>query len=267
MGRALAHALGRVSRFSDPTALALLPEDGRDWVQRALAGAPPRTARERVGRRVLDRLSSVMIARTIAIDDIVRKASHRQLVILGAGLDGRAWRMTELQGTTVFEVDHPDTQREKRTRAASLAQVAREVRWVPVDFARDGLDAALAAAGHDPAIPTTWIWEGVVMYLTLRDIEATLAVIARRSARDSLLVVAYHTPTPLLFLVGLAVRRMGEPLRSRFKPGEMQELLRSYGIDVERDVGLDEIGVGLSVEVGRATKRMRHLRLATARRA
>ncbi len=37
-----------------------------------------------------------------------------QVVILGAGLDTRAWRMPGLDGVTVFEVDHPDTQRRKR---------------------------------------------------------------------------------------------------------------------------------------------------------
>ena len=30
----------------------------------------------------------------------------------------------------------------------------------------------LAAAGHDPTRPTTWIWEGVVMYLTKAEVEA-----------------------------------------------------------------------------------------------
>ena len=39
--------------------------------------------------------------------------------------------------------------------------VARELRFVPVDFAHDSLDAALQAAGHDPILATTWVWEGV----------------------------------------------------------------------------------------------------------
>lgn len=209
----------------------------------------------------------MMTARTIEIDDAVRSARHPQLVILGAGLDGRAWRMPELQDAMVFEVDHPDTQSEKRQRSAPLTRMAREVRFVPVDFAKDKLDEALAAAGHDPLSATTWIWEGVVMYLSLQDIEATLAVIAKRSIPESRLVVMYHTPAPFLLVFGLAVRLLGEPLRSRFKPGEMQALLKRYGMDVERDLGLNDIGAAFSREIGRATKWMRHLRIATARRA
>ena len=70
----------------------------------------------------------------------MRETDARQVVILGAGLDGRAWRMPELRAAVVFEVDHPDTQREKVARAAALVRVAREVRYVPVDFTRDRLD-------------------------------------------------------------------------------------------------------------------------------
>jgi methyltransferase (TIGR00027 family) len=266
MGRALANARGGIARFSDPTALALLPEGSKNRVLRAIEGAPPRTLRERIGRSVLERLASMMIARTIEIDDAVRSAAHPQLVILGSGLDGRAWRMPELKETVVFEVDHPSTQREKQSRSASLKPTAREVRFVAVDFARDDLYEALSAAGHDPSLPTTWIWEGVVMYLTLHDIEATLAVIERRSAPQSRLLVAYHTPTRLLFLVGYWLRRMGEPLRSSFKVDEMRTLLLRYGFEVQRDLRLDDIGAALSSEVGRATRRMRHHRFATARR-
>ena len=209
----------------------------------------------------------MMTARTIEIDDAVRRSAHPQVVILGAGLDGRAWRMPELRDSVVFEVDHPDTQRDKRARSEGLERKAREVRFVPTDFAKGSLDEALAAAGHDASVPTTWIWEGVVMYLTRPEIEASLAVIEQRSARGSRLVVAYHTPAPYRFLVALWVRRVGEPLRSRFKLGEMQELLQRYGFVVERDLGLDEIGSAISTDIGRATMRMRHLRFATARRA
>jgi O-methyltransferase involved in polyketide biosynthesis len=38
----------------------------------------------------------MMVARTVAIDGAIRTAVSSQVVILGAGLDGRAWRMPEL---------------------------------------------------------------------------------------------------------------------------------------------------------------------------
>ncbi len=267
MGRAVADGARWAGGFSDPTALALLPERAQRRVEQFRAGNVARGVRPRVERYLLDRRAKVMVARSVAIDEALRAAASPQLVVLGAGLDGRAWRMPELRDTVVFEVDHPDSQREKRARSASLPRRARDVRFVPVDFERDNLDNALAAAGHDPARPTTWIWEGVVMYLAQPDIEATLAVIQRRSAPASRLVVVYHSPALVLRLVGLAVARLGEPLRSSFTADAMRALLATYGFAVVRDEATPAIGAALSPEVARATRGIKHVRIATADRA
>jgi methyltransferase (TIGR00027 family) len=209
----------------------------------------------------------MMVARTVAIDDAIRGAPHAQLVILGAGLDGRAWRMAELRDAVVFEVDHPDSQRDKRDRVGALAQAARDVRFVAVDFERDSLDDALAKAGHDRAVATTWVWEGVVMYLTPEDVEATLAIIERRSAPGSRLVVAYTSPALVSALAGYFLRRIGEPLRSAFTADAMRDLLARHAFAVVRDDDLHAIGNALSDEVARATKVLRHMRIVTADRA
>src|SRR5262245_15145250 len=201
MGRAIAHEAPWAAGFRDPTALALLPDAARASVERIRAGGPPRGWRARIGDRIVTTRAYPMLTRTLAIDAAVREAAAPQLVILGAGLDGRAWRMPELRDAVVFEVDHPDSQRGKRSRTAALTPTARDIRYVAVDFERDRLDDALAAAGHDPSRPTTWIWEGVVMYLTPSDIAATLAVVERRSAAASRLIIAYHSPAFMLRLV------------------------------------------------------------------
>jgi methyltransferase (TIGR00027 family) len=266
MGRAMADGRPDAAGFTDPTALALLPEPARQRVQRFRSGEVPRTLRGRFEHVFMDRRSKMMVARTIAIDEAVRAAASPQVVILGAGLDGRAWRMAELRDVTVFEVDHPDSQREKRARAAALTQVARDVRFVPVDFTRDRLDDALAAAGHDPARATTWIWEGVVMYLTRADIEATLAVVAGRSAPGSRLIVLYLSPALISRLVGFLVRRLGEPFRSAFTPEQMSALLAKHRFAVIRDESLPVIGARLSPEIAQATRVMKHMHIATAAR-
>src|SRR5262249_9226493 len=207
-----------------------------------------------------------MVVRTVAIDDAVRGKSSPQLVILGAGLDGRAWRMPELREGVVFEVDHPDSQGDKRTRGAGVALAARGVPFVPVDFTRDDPGQALAAAGHDPARPTTWIWEGVVMYLERADIEKTLAVLERRSAVGSRLIVAYHSPALILAIVGVVVRRLGEPLRSVFTVDAMRELLAKYRFEVTQDRDLPTLARAFPADITRAARRLKHLRIVTADR-
>jgi methyltransferase (TIGR00027 family) len=266
MGRATAHARMKVAKFQDPTALTLLPDDARARVERFLAGET-NGLRERFGRFALGWQSRVMVARTVAIDEAIREAKAPQVVILGAGLDGRAWRMPELENVVVFEVDHPDTQREKRERAAKLAPQSKDIRFVSVDFERDSLDEALTAAGHDPSRPTTWVWEGVVMYLTLEDIEKTLAIIAKRSAPASRLIVLYITERLLRRIVNVIVSRMGEPFRSVFTVEEMHALLAKYGFGLVRDQAIPEIALELGDEVFRVARRATHLRVVSADRS
>jgi len=263
MGRAAAHG---TARFSDPTALALLPDDARVRVERFRAGERPSGLRDRMRHGYLARQLWVMMARTVAIDDAITSAAAPQVVILGAGLDGRAWRLSALKGATVFEVDHPDSQRDKRARVAGLSPVARDVRFVPVDFTRDDLDQALASAGHDPRRPTTWVWEGVVMYLTRAEVAATLAVIARRSALASQLLVLYHSPSIILLVVRPLVRRLGEPLRSPFTPAAMRDLLAAHHFTTLRDRSIAELGATFPPPAPRATRVAGHLRLSVAER-
>ncbi len=264
--RAAAHGRTDVAAFADPTALALLPEDTRQLVERFRSGVPPRSLRERVRNAVLVKRSKMMVARTVAIDGAIRAAASSQVVILGAGLDGRAWRMPELADVTVFEVDHPDSQRQKRARAASLKQAARDVRFVPVDFTRDRLADALASAGHDPARQTTWVWEGVVMYLDRADIEATLRVVEARSAPGSRLVVVYHSPSIIRQMGGFLLGLLGEPFRSSFTADEMRTLLAGFGFAVVQDDDLARIATGLSAELAEAARLVKDVRIATAER-
>ena len=241
LGRAVADAgLSHVPDFRDPTARVFLSEKGK----RTLAKTE-RAARE-VKRGIAFEMSRVMAdliaLRTAAIDTAVRDAiagRATQLVILGAGYDGRAWRMPELAGVRVFEIDHPATQGDKRAHVAELPASAGIVRFVPVDFERESLDAALDRAGHDRSAPTCWIWEGVIMYLTREAMRATLAAIAGRSAPASSLIVNYHTGHSGL-LARLMLRLIGEAQISMWTKEEMAADLKSVGFVVREDSGMAE---------------------------
>lgn len=160
--------------------------------------------------------------RTVAIDEAIRGApALPQVINLGAGLDSRAWRMRELCESVVFEVDHPATQAYKRRSVGSLPPVAKEVRFVPLDFEREDLSAALARAGHHSHIPTFWIWEGVISYLRIHAVRTTLNVIAGRSARGSRLAAFYGSSSLGRRLLGVGLRFLGEPFRTHVSPEAM----------------------------------------------
>jgi methyltransferase (TIGR00027 family) len=265
MARAIAHEEKLTPRFSDPTALRLLSDEGRARVERHRAGPPRASLRARIAHELMVARAAMMAVRTVFVDEAVRETGHPQLVILGAGFDGRAWRMPELRDTTVFEVDHPDTQRTKRARIDGLARTARDVEFVAVDFTRDDLAERLAAAGHDATRPTTWVWEGVVMYLTRAEVEATLTVVARRSAPGSRLVVVYTAPGHLMrHLVGLFVRRLGEPFKCAFREGEMRALLAKHAFRVVIDEALSRSAERLAPTIARKAGRVKHVRMVTA---
>ncbi|MCB9598229.1 MAG: SAM-dependent methyltransferase [Sandaracinaceae bacterium] len=184
--------------------------------------------------------------RTAAIDAALRDACARdvpQIVLLGAGLDARAWRVPELAGRTVFEVDHPATQRLKRRRVAGLTPCAADLRFVSVDFTREDLAARLGEEGHDASRPTFWIWEGVTMYLPVEASRATLTALAGRSAPGSALAVTYATTDDGLWFarlsgpVRLAFRVLGEPLRGMTSPADFAALLESTGWTLRDDTG------------------------------
>ncbi|WP_046733241.1 class I SAM-dependent methyltransferase [Streptomyces humi] len=257
-GRAAADGTTAAGRFTDPVAVRLLRAAERVPVDEVRAGSVPQGWQARVAYESVRACAEVVVPRTIAIDEALRTHVTGQLVILGAGLDTRAWRLSALAGTDVWEVDHPASQQDKRARLADAAPllrgpgenaadsvgaaaVARSVRFTPVDFAVDELGAALAAAGHDPSAPTTWLWEGVVPYLTRDEVRATVAELATRTAPGSTLVVNYQAPSPratagrhLARVLGGSVTS-GEPWRSLWRPPRMAALLASYGLEVVSD--------------------------------
>jgi methyltransferase (TIGR00027 family) len=190
--------------------------------------------------------------RTAAIDAAIRaERAHGipQLVLLGAGLDARAFRMPELSESVVIEVDFPSTQAMKRSRAAGLVPTARELRWAPIDFEKDALADVLARAGHDPELRTVWLWEGVTMYLPPAAVDATLSVVRDRSTLGSTLLVTYATEemaailegplAPLEPLVDFGFGLLGEPLRGRMSTETARARLVSHGLEVASDTGAD----------------------------
>ena len=265
-GRAIADAgLSHVTDFSDPTARHFLNEKAKRGLAKTIQAS--QEGKSSFGLKFSQVMADMMALRTSAIDNAVREAiagGATQLVILGAGYDGRAWRMQELAGVRVFEVDHPATQGDKRARVSELPPAIGNVSFVSIDFERESLDAELDRAGHDRAAPTCWIWEGVVMYLTRDAMVATLDCIGERSAAGSTLIVNYHTVHRKLF-ARLVFRLIGEPQISARRPEEMAADLRVAGFGVREDSGMLDWNERFAA--GKASvERGAYMRIAVAQR-
>lgn len=112
-------------------------------------------------------------------------AGIRQVVILAAGLDSRAYRLAWPAGTTVYEIDQPQVLEYKTGLLQHHGAVPSAIRHpVPVDL-RDDWPAALTAAGFNRAQPTAWLAEGLLPYLPSDAQDRLFEMFTALSAPDS----------------------------------------------------------------------------------
>lgn len=247
---ALFRALEARRPGADRVVADLLAEGFLSWRFR-LVTAP---ARWRVWRdavtRVIDHrwpgVRPTVLARTRLIDESVSKmaSSTPQLVILGAGLDTRSWRLPQLVSVVVFEVDHPDTQRRKRALLRRRGLDVSRVRFIPTDFNLGRLASAMDSAGFDRTLPTLFLWEGTTNYLSPEAVDATLRWCAR-GAVGSQLIFTYIDDDVLADpsrYVGAdrvfsTLRRADEPMTFGLAPDGLAEYLAERGLELVADVG------------------------------
>jgi methyltransferase (TIGR00027 family) len=101
------------------------------------------------------------------------------VVILGAGYDTRAYRMPELAGIPVCEVDLPgNIARKAAALRRCFGRVPPGVRLLAVDFESDDLAERLSREGFCTGRRTFYVWEAVIPYLTEPAVRRTMAHLA-----------------------------------------------------------------------------------------
>jgi len=185
--------------FEDPFAYDLLPSLYDSPLYRALyhltrlpvIGPPIEASWD----RQIPGVVGGILGRTCFIDDALREAlaeGFEQVVVLGAGLDSRPYRIAGIEKSHVFELDQPATQQYKRTRLQNtLSALPSHVTFVPVDFEHQELADVLTTAGFREDAKTVFIWEGVTQYLTAEAVDATLRSMSDIAADGSRLVFTF----------------------------------------------------------------------------
>lgn len=133
-------------------------------------------------------MADFLAVRSRYFDDYFAAAGRtgvRQVVLLAAGLDARAFRLGWPAGTRVFEVDQPRVLEFKdRVLDEQAAQPTCERHLVDTDL-RENWTKALTEAGFDPSAPTAWLVEGLTPYLPAAAEQQLFAEIDRLSAPGS----------------------------------------------------------------------------------
>ena len=191
-------------------------------------------------------------ARTRCIDDYLEAcldSGIEQLVILGAGLDSRAYRFDKLIGKVrVFEVDHPATQQEKRRKLGVIfGKTPNHVTYIPVDFNEETL-GKLYDFGFQKQRKTLFIWEGVTYYLADESVESTLKFVVKNSGEGSSIIFDYVYTWALTTIHKRGeITRMqrygrftGESLKFGIEEGKVSEFLSQRGyIQIENETSED----------------------------
>jgi methyltransferase (TIGR00027 family) len=248
-----------VSETAGPSRTAMITACGRgwhlfshgpravlvDWLAWPLIGSAAEAVLAGVRAAFGDLLGPIatwVAARSRIGEDWLAASGAGQYVILGAGLDSFAWR--QQGGVRVFEVDQPATQAWKRARLEVLGiPLPSEQVWVPVDFEVESVAAGFDGVGLSSG-PTFISWLGVIHYLSLEAIAATL-----RGLPPCSLAVTYITHedtwqgdigTASKTFQAMALQA-GEPLVSMLTPDEIADVLTDAGFAVVEDVGPEDV--------------------------
>ncbi len=182
--------------------------------------------------------------RTLFFDRRIVRGS--QVVLLGAGMDARAFRLHWSPGTRLFEVERPGLLALKEQRLGRARPTCARIP-VPVDL-REDWPAALAGRGFRPELPSAWLLEGLLLYLDAPLVRSLLSRVDALAAPGSTLLADVTGETMLLLpqLEPLAdyFRALGAPWQ--FGTDDPEQLLAPLGWEVTaHDLG------AFAAEVGR----------------
>lgn len=115
------------------------------------------------------------------------EAGIRQVVLLAAGTDTRAYRLELPADTQVFELDLPGVIAWKdQVMAEAGVRPRGQHHWVEADL-RENWELALEQAGFDRSAPAVWVLEGLFYYLSIEEIQQLLARLSALAAPGSVL--------------------------------------------------------------------------------
>ena len=175
----------------DPFAHLLVSAAGPVWAELAAGTSAPYGDDYR-GRRLDQMARSYQAVRTHYFDGYFGAAASagiRQVVILAAGLDSRAYRLDWPSGTTVFEIDQPKVLAYKAATLDAHGAVPAATRHAVAVDLRDDWPAALIDAGFQPRHATAWLAEGLLPYLPAEAQDRLFEMVTALSAAGSRIAV------------------------------------------------------------------------------
>ena len=183
----------------------------------------------------------LLVTRSRYMDDYLSERIRdgiKQLVILGAGYDSRAYRFEQLRDRVrVFEVDSYATQDIKKAKLVKIfGELPNHVTFVPVDFTRETLEKRLAESSYDEGAKTLFIMEGVAMYLNPEAMDNIMSFVNGYSGSESSILFDYFYKSVIdgdeelpLATATRAIIRFREKFQFGIERGQIEGYLTARG--------------------------------------
>lgn len=200
-------------------------------------------------RLLLPGISLHYVLRKRHVEAITRTAIDNgvtQVIMLGAGFDTLPWRLHLNNAQVNFiEIDHPATQAEK---AKALEQGRQDnLHFLSVDFAKQDLKTALTEFEHfDGSRKTLFICEGVMMYLSLKDVDILFDSIRELCGSNSEFVFSTLEPrkSPKNTVPGILywhLKTINEPIVWDIDSAKMPAFIAERRCQLQSIAGRDEM--------------------------
>jgi methyltransferase (TIGR00027 family) len=252
--------------FNDPYAIHFLDAGLRSMVKLSSVPGVRNLIRRYIQKKIPGGFSSGL-ARTRYIDDQLYgsiRAGVKQLVILGAGFDTRAVRLSFMETIPTIEIDHPNTSNYKlrvlrnvlgikntspvrKDSFGEAGQSGSSTIYCQIDFNKESLDELAGKYGIDFAIPTTIIWEGVTNYLSADAVDKTFRWISKFAAGSHVIFTYVNQDIldhPENYFGGPKLLddllKIEERWTFGLKPENVSSFLAKYSMRVLHDLGAAE---------------------------
>ncbi len=164
---------------------------------------------------------------------LLEQREVEQIVVLGSGYDTLIFRIHErFPNIRFFEVDHPATQRVKKT-VFERNKAGENVDFIAVDLNNDAIGKSLEQhPRYNPSLRTFYLIEGLLMYIPLPETKDIFRQIMRVSAPSSQLLFTFmgQNKGRVMFsnqrrLADLWLRLKGEPFHWGMNEKELKEFI------------------------------------------
>ena len=185
------------------------------------------------------------ICRTKFVDDKILQILQdvQQILILGAGLDTRAYRLNGIDQKMIYEVDLPHIQKYKKQKLIKYyGKLPVTVRYIPVDFNKMKTEAGLNNTSFDYNKRTLVILEAVIQYINKDAVDELFNFISKLP--DSSYLLFTYVLQDVIERKNEAAKKLMDwsekhhcPFLFGINQSEIAAFLHNYNLEIVEDVG------------------------------